>query len=258
MNFIREKIVFWSMLILTFVVAGLGFFILVKNLAFAESNQGAKISNSKKLNISDFDISEFFYYKQEGKSSWYGPGFHKKKTASGELFDKTKLTAAHRHLPFGTIVRIRNLVNNKIALVRITDRGPFIYSRIIDLSYYSAKVLDAFGNPNVEIEALLPQEDFVLDLPGNFYFGYSFEFPLVCLPENKIVFLQKFDTFDEAVEFYQITQQEYPELFVYLFVPANQTYENISYSDGEKYFVGYFDSSDKTIRNNFAVKINPQ
>jgi rare lipoprotein A len=77
-----------------------------------------------------------------GRASWYGPGFHGKRTASGERFDMNDLTAAHRTLPFGTRVRVRNTQNGREVVVRINDRGPQIRDRIIDLSKAAAGALD--------------------------------------------------------------------------------------------------------------------
>lgn len=76
-----------------------------------------------------------------GKASWYGPGFHGKRTASGERFDMNDLTAAHRTLPFGTRVRVRNTLNGREIVVRINDRGPHAGDRIIDLSKAAAAAL---------------------------------------------------------------------------------------------------------------------
>src|SRR6478672_1320653 len=77
-----------------------------------------------------------------GNASWYGPGFHGKRTASGERFDMNDLTAAHGTLPFGTRVRVRNTQNGLEVVVRINDRGPQIRDRIIDLSKAAAEALD--------------------------------------------------------------------------------------------------------------------
>ena len=77
-----------------------------------------------------------------GKASWYGPGFQGKRTASGERFDMNELTAAHRTLPFGTRVRVRNIQNGREVVVRINDRGPHIRDRIIDLSKAAAAAID--------------------------------------------------------------------------------------------------------------------
>jgi hypothetical protein len=77
-----------------------------------------------------------------GVASWYGPGFHNKKTASGVKFDQNAMMAAHRTLPFGTIVRVTNINNSKSCFVKITDRGPFAKNRILDLSKAAAHELD--------------------------------------------------------------------------------------------------------------------
>lgn len=71
---------------------------------------------------------------QTGIASWYGSDFNGKRTANGEIYDMNKLTAAHKYLPFHTLVEVENLDNNKKVLVRINDRGPFVEGRIIDLS----------------------------------------------------------------------------------------------------------------------------
>ena len=76
-----------------------------------------------------------------GMASWYGPGFHGKQTASGERFDMNDLTAAHRTLPFGTRVRVRNIENGQEVVVRINDRGPQVRDRVIDLSKAAATAL---------------------------------------------------------------------------------------------------------------------
>lgn len=76
-----------------------------------------------------------------GKASWYGPGFQGKPTASGERFDMNAMTAAHRTLPFGTRVRVRNVQNGREVVVRINDRGPHVRDRIIDLSKAAAAEL---------------------------------------------------------------------------------------------------------------------
>ena len=78
---------------------------------------------------------------QEGEASYYSDKLHGNKTASGEIYDMNKLTAAHKKLPFNTIVEITNLTNQNKVIVRINDRGPFVKNRIIDLSYKAAKRL---------------------------------------------------------------------------------------------------------------------
>ncbi len=92
---------------------------------------------------------------QEGTASWYGKKFHGRKTASGERFDMHQLTAAHKTLPFGTVVRVTNLENGRTVDVRINDRGPHTPKRIIDISYSAAKKLglieQGLGRVSIEI-----------------------------------------------------------------------------------------------------------
>lgn len=95
-------------------------------------------------------------FVQVGIASWYGPGFHGSKTASGEIYNMFKLTAAHKTLPLGTYVKVINLENGKSVIVKINDRGPFVKGRIIDLSYAAAKRLGMLkkGTAKVKIIAL--------------------------------------------------------------------------------------------------------
>lgn len=82
---------------------------------------------------------------EEGIASWYGVPYHGRRAANGEIYDMYKLTAAHRTLPFDTVLRITNLKNGMHTEVRITDRGPFVEGRIIDLSLGAARALDMVG-----------------------------------------------------------------------------------------------------------------
>jgi rare lipoprotein A len=78
---------------------------------------------------------------QRGEASWYGPGFHGRRTASGENFNAKALTAAHRSLPFGSQVRVTNVSTGSTVVVRINDRGPYAHGRVIDLAKGAAQVL---------------------------------------------------------------------------------------------------------------------
>ncbi len=95
-------------------------------------------------------------YHERGIASWYGEDFHGRKTSSGEPYNMYAMTAAHKTLPLGTYVRVRNLDNGKEVDVRVNDRGPFVPGRIIDLSYAGAKQLDMIGpgTAHVELTAL--------------------------------------------------------------------------------------------------------
>jgi rare lipoprotein A len=93
-------------------------------------------------------------HTEVGEASWYGPGFQGGRTASGEVFDQTKMTAAHPSLPMGTKAQITNLANDEKVEVRINDRGPYAKDRVIDISRAAAKKLDMHkdGTAQVKIE----------------------------------------------------------------------------------------------------------
>ena len=95
-------------------------------------------------------------YTEIGIASWYGPPYHNRKAANGEVFDMNQPTAAHKTLPLNSLVRVTNLKTGKSTVVRITDRGPFIGDRILDLSLGAAKLIDVYraGLATVKIELL--------------------------------------------------------------------------------------------------------
>ncbi|WP_333877853.1 septal ring lytic transglycosylase RlpA family protein [Methylobacter sp.] len=99
-------------------------------------------------------------YLKQGVASWYGPEFHGKKTASGEIYDMYAMTAAHKTLPISSYARVTNLENQRSVIVRINDRGPFHGNRVMDLSYAAAKKLDLHeaGTGAVEIKAIAPEQ----------------------------------------------------------------------------------------------------
>jgi rare lipoprotein A len=96
------------------------------------------------------------HHAETGQASWYGKAHHGERTASGEPFDIHALTAAHRTLPFGTIVRVTDLRSKRSVTVRINDRGPFRRDRIIDLSYEAARRLGvvARGTARVKVTVI--------------------------------------------------------------------------------------------------------
>lgn len=95
-------------------------------------------------------------WTEEGMASWYGPPYHNRRGANGEIFDMNAMTAAHKTLPLNSIVRVTNLKTSHQAVVRITDRGPFVGDRVIDLSMAAAKVLDVWrpGTAKVRLDVL--------------------------------------------------------------------------------------------------------
>ncbi|MEO6695217.1 MAG: septal ring lytic transglycosylase RlpA family protein [Ignavibacteria bacterium] len=131
------------------IIAGILFALVLTNLISWKQNADlfAKIR----------DVDPEFV--QEGVASWYGPGFQGRKTANGERFNTNEMTAAHKTLPFNTLLRVTNLDNGISTVVRINDRGPFIRGRIIDLSNAAKNDIQMGGLAQVRIEVYNPEEE---------------------------------------------------------------------------------------------------
>ena len=112
-------------------------------------------------------------FVEVGVASWYGPGFHGKKTANGERYNQYAMTAAHKILPLGTKVRVTHLGNGRSVIVRVNDRGPFVEDRVIDLSRGAATRLNMMGSgtARVRIQSLggVPEMREDGDMAGPFY-----------------------------------------------------------------------------------------
>lgn len=118
------------------------------------SNRSGKsyVINGKRYHI----LASAEGFKEKGVASWYGEPFHGRKTASGEVYDMNKISAAHKTLPLHTWVEVKNLENQKTMVMRVNDRGPFVRGRVIDLSRAAAKemgILQA-GTARVHIKAI--------------------------------------------------------------------------------------------------------
>ena len=114
-----------------------------------EKQKNKKHNKKKKNNKSSFDKSKKVF---RGISSYYGPKFHGKLTANGEIFDMYGVTAAHKELPFNTIVRVTNENNGKSHIIRINDRGPYVGNRILDCSFGAAKKLGFVGEGTAPVK----------------------------------------------------------------------------------------------------------
>ena len=128
----------------------------MKTLALLLATLLPNISFAEEINYSDSENQPISSYQQQGVASWYGPGFAGHKTASGERFNPSHLTIAHRTLKLGTLVRVTNLRNHKSVIAKVTDRGPFHRGRIADLSASAASAigLKSSGTARVLIVAL--------------------------------------------------------------------------------------------------------
>ena len=126
----------------------------------SSSNSNKKVTKSYSAKKTSKNISKKNDFKVgdiiSGISSWYGPNFHGKLTANGEVYDQYGVTAAHKTMPLGTVVKVTNVDNGKSVILRINDRGPYVGNRILDCSYGAATKLGFkdLGTANVEIKII--------------------------------------------------------------------------------------------------------
>lgn len=136
----------FKMILVLLVIGLVGFTIATtereSSISLALTEEFAPVPNRSSRNLLTIQ------YKERGtmRASWYGPRFHGRFTANGEIYDQNAMTAAHKSMKFGTILRITNPRNNKSVIVRINDRGPYIPGRQIDLSKAAAEELDVIKN----------------------------------------------------------------------------------------------------------------
>lgn len=136
------------------------FSILMATLVLVASVGAAPVPNPErsKTKVTAKSSKPVNHAYQIGNASWYGKSFHGRATASGEDFDMFELTAAHRQLPLGSLIKVTNLHNGKSIVVRVNDRGPFVKNRIIDLSYGAARMLDFHrGIERVRLDRVEPE-----------------------------------------------------------------------------------------------------
>lgn len=124
-----------------------------------ESKGTFKVGTPYKINGRRYYPQESYSYSETGIASWYGPNFHGKQTANGEIFDKYELTAAHKTLQMPSLVRVTNLDNGKSIILRINDRGPYAHNRLIDVSQRGAELLGFKNNGTARVRVdVLPEE----------------------------------------------------------------------------------------------------
>lgn len=162
-------------------------------------------------------------FAQSGKASYYAKKFNGRRTASGRKFHNEEFTAAHRKLPFGTIVKVTNSVSGESVLVQITDRGPFSgRKRIIDLSKRACDAIGGHGVTSVDISCFRPDAE----IPADHYLGYSPNDELACLPASSVILSDSADDFTAIYEKYDEMSAQYPYGRFYILVrPAYLTAE---------------------------------
>jgi rare lipoprotein A len=192
----------------------------------------------------DFNIGTDFLYVQRGMGSWYGKKFQNRKTANGERYNMYSLSAAHRRLPFNSIIRITDIETKKSILVRINDRGPYINNRIIDLSYQAMKEISANGCSDVKVEGLIVDDQNIIGLKPNHCFCYSLTYPLLCLPDSVLNVVDSSNDFDEAFKIYSKLSSECPDRKIYLSVISFESRLDSDQAASCKYFISEFISDE--------------
>lgn len=126
----------------------------------APKSQGEyKIGNPYQINGVWYYPAEDFSYDETGIASWYGPGFHGKTTANGEIYDMNEMTAAHKTLQLPALVRVTNLENGRSIVLRINDRGPYVHGRIIDVSRRGAQLLGFEGKGTAPVRVTVLSDE---------------------------------------------------------------------------------------------------
>lgn len=175
-------------------------------------------------------------YQESGVASYYARRFHGRKTANGELFNNKKMTIAHKTLPFGSIVQIRQTDTDSSILVRVNDRGPFVSDRIIDLSTLAAERLHVDALTEVTIKTIIPNEDF-FPINYDYYFAFSYLLDPMCIESTAFTVLEEVHSFDKALgvlDFY-ITANSNRDF--YLCVPANEYNKKAINDDDFIYYI---------------------
>ncbi len=178
------------------------------------------IQNDNNFKIENTD-SEIFTLK--GTSSHYAHKFHGRMTANGETFNMNDYSAAHKKLPFGTILKIKNQKNNKSVLVRVNDRGPYVGDRILDLSYSAAKHIGDMGLPKIKAKGF--DINSLANTDSNTqYLAFSEDKDFKIFEKNAVKITHQSDDFTKAVKAYRELKSKNNINNVYIFVPASNEY----------------------------------
>lgn len=174
-------------------------------------------------------------FSEEGISSYYGTQFHGRKTSSGQKYSKNNFTAAHRTLPFGTILKITNIKNSRSSLAIVNDRGPFVRKRIVDISKVVASHIGSSGIPSVLLSGFSNKEFSDSAAFANKYIAFPLIKDVQFADLTDINFLKQTNDFSESVELIHQLQDLNPNVPYCLVVSAN---EYFSTKFKRTYYVG--------------------
>ncbi|MDW8225856.1 MAG: septal ring lytic transglycosylase RlpA family protein [Bacteroidota bacterium] len=201
-------LVFWGVLVL---VLSLTLLVQARESGVEDSVEDLPDSTAERFVVQEWGP----FAVQEGLATWYGPGFHGRRTASGERYNMYELTAAHRWLPFGVLVRVSLPNKDSAVVVQITDRGPFVRRRIIDLSWAAARALGVRLHP-VRIEAFLPPQD------RQSIVGFGLGWRPYVFSREAFTILDTITEWTEAVRMWQRYRAERPEAWLLVAWPPGQ------------------------------------
>lgn len=181
------------------------------------------------IDVESLNIGAENIYEIRGTSSYYADQFHNRMTANGEIFDMNEFSAAHKTLPFGTILRVTNVKNKVSTLVRVNDRGPYVGDRILDLSYKAARAIGGIkiGTPKVELQGFIPSKNFAPQNDEDYYFAYSLNKQPMCLPQDIFVKIDSTNIFHEAVtELTELSKQADNDYYLVMNTDKDNKYES--------------------------------
>lgn len=184
----------------------------------------------------NLNLTEELLFSQSGISSFYGKKFHNRKTSSGEKYLSNKFTAAHKFLPFGSIVKVTNEINKQSTIVIINDRGPFVRKRIIDISNIAAQKIGSSGIPPVTIQSIIRKKELEKSIEDT-YFVFSINLEPLVLTIDNLNLLQEYSDFSEAVEILHELQSKYPYIN-YCIALTSQDYYGSYPKEKRSYYLG--------------------
>ena len=252
-NFLRiirfSRMIFFAFIIVL-IISSIHFLYLGNNSYYLFARNKLEVyRNDSSFESTNIIIDSNFIYFETGIASRYGDSFQHKKTANGEWYSMHSYTAAHRDLPFGTILRITNMETDSVSFVIVNDRGPFVRSRLIDLSNSSISEINGGDLFRVKVEGLVPGSvDFEFDGIDDSFIGYSFNYPLISIRRNELTIIDSVDKFTDAVNIYKIMAPVYANEHFFLLVPK------YDYMQGNEvcYYLGFI--NPKNIKLNRIIK----
>lgn len=225
------------------VVVGLFFILLAfvliisgNNVAGASEPGALQNSTTTSAEQADAQVTEKINgsFTDKGKASYYADDFHGRRTASGQTFDMNGFTAAHKSLPFGSVLRVTNPVNNASVLVMVNDRGPFVRSRVLDMARGAARSIDVTLH-TVAIDGFQPKD---FRATEETYIGFTApSYEAYKLPASRINVLDTVASFSDAVREHRLLATKQPNQELYLIVAPAKDMTAGKPESGYKYFI---------------------